>query len=69
MLPEQKEEDDKAKFRKNEVKAKRILTNSRKDHLIPNVSELKTPKEMFDALTNFMKVRIPVESLLYDINS
>ena len=27
------------------------MTDSIKDHLIPNVSELKTPKEMFDALT------------------
>jgi hypothetical protein len=51
MLPELEEEDAKAKFRKNEVKAKRILTDSIKDHLIPNVLELKTPKEMFDALT------------------
>jgi hypothetical protein len=51
MLPEPEEEDAKAKFRKNEVKAKRILTDSIKDHLIPNVSKLKTPKEMFDALT------------------
>jgi len=53
MLPEPEEEDTKAKFRKNEVNAKRILTNSIKDHLIPNESELKTPKEMFDALTSF----------------
>jgi hypothetical protein len=50
-LPEPEDEEAKAKFRKNEVKAKRILTDSIKDHLIPNVSELKTPKEMFDALT------------------
>jgi hypothetical protein len=51
MLPELKDEEAKAKFKKNEVKAKRILTDSIKDHLIPNVSELKTTKEMFDALT------------------
>jgi hypothetical protein len=51
MLPEPEDEEAKAKFKKNEVKAKRILTDSIKDHLIPNVSELKTPKEMFDALT------------------
>jgi hypothetical protein len=62
VLPEPEEEDAKAKFRKNEIKAKRILTDSIKDHLIPNVSELKTPKEMFDALTNFMKVRIPAKA-------
>ena len=51
MLPEPEDEEAKAKFKKNEVKAKRIMTNSIKDHLIPNVSELKTAKEMFDALT------------------
>jgi hypothetical protein len=51
VLPEPKEEEANAKFKRNEVKAKRIITNSIKDHLIPNVSELKTPKEMFDALT------------------
>jgi hypothetical protein len=51
VLPEPKEADAKAKFKKNEIKAKRILTDSIKDHLIPNVSELKTPKELFDALT------------------
>jgi hypothetical protein len=53
MLPKPEEEDAKAKFKKNEVKAKRILTVSIKDHLIPNVSKLKTPKEMFDAVTRF----------------
>jgi hypothetical protein len=51
VLPEPEEEDAKAKYKKNEIKAKRILTDSIKDHLIPNVSELKTPKEMFDALS------------------
>jgi hypothetical protein len=51
FLLEPEKEDAKAKFKKNEIKAKRILTDSIKDHLIPNVSELSTPKEMFDALT------------------
>jgi hypothetical protein len=51
VLPEPKEDEAKEKFRKNEVKAKRILTDSIRDHLIPNLSELKTPKEMFDSLT------------------
>jgi hypothetical protein len=51
VLPELEEEDVEAKYKKNEIKAKRILINSIKDHLIPSVSELKTPKEMFDALT------------------
>jgi hypothetical protein len=51
MLPEPEDEEAKANFKKNEVKAKRILTDSIKDHLIPNVSKLKTPKEMFNSLT------------------
>ena len=33
------------------VKAKRIIAYSIKDHLIPYVSSLNTPKEMFDSLT------------------
>jgi hypothetical protein len=41
-LPKPEDEKAQAKFKKNEVKAKRILTYSIKDHLIPNVSELKT---------------------------
>ena len=32
--------------------AKKIVANSIKDHLIQHVSSLKTPKVMFDALTN-----------------
>jgi hypothetical protein len=50
-LPEPEDEEAKAKFKKNEVKVKRIWIDSIKDHPIPNVSGLKTPKEMFDALT------------------
>ena len=45
-------DEDKSQHKKNLVKAKRIIADSIKDHLIPHVSSLKTPKEMFDALTN-----------------
>ena len=45
------EEEAKAKFKKNMVKTKRILSDSIKGHLIPHASELQTPKEMFEALT------------------
>ena len=41
----------KALHMKNLVKSKKIITDSIKDHLIPQVSSLKTPKEMFDSLT------------------
>ena len=36
-------------------KAKRIIADSIKDHLIPQVSSLKTPKAMFDALTKLFE--------------
>jgi hypothetical protein len=33
------------------IRAKRIIADSIKDHLIPQVSSKDTPKELFDALT------------------
>jgi hypothetical protein len=33
------------------IRAKRIIIDSIKDHLIPQVSSKNTPKDMFDALT------------------
>ena len=51
VLPKPKEEETKDMFKKNEIKDMRILSESIKDHLIPLVSELSTPKEMFDALS------------------
>ena len=43
-------DEDKAKHKNNLVKSKRIIVDSIKEHLIPHVPSLKTPKEMFDAL-------------------
>ena len=37
------------------IKAKRIIADSIKDNLIPLVSSLKTPKEVFDALAKLFK--------------
>ena len=50
-------EGDEAKvIHKNKLaKAKRIIADSIKDHLIPHVSCLKKPKEVFDALTKLFK--------------
>jgi hypothetical protein len=50
-VPEPDEDEAKAKYKKNMVKAKRSIIDSIKDHLIPHVSSLKTPKKMFDALS------------------
>ena len=50
-------EGDEAKslLKKKLVKAKKIIADSIKDHLIPQVSSLKTPKEMFDSLTKLFE--------------
>ena len=37
------------------VMAKRIIANSIKDHLIPQMSSLKTPKSIFDVLTKLFE--------------
>ena len=50
-------EGDEAKvnYKKNMIRAKRIIVDSIKDHLIPHVSSLDTPKEMFEALTKLFE--------------
>ena len=37
------------------VKAKKIIVDSITDHIIPQVSSLKTPKEMFDSITKLFE--------------
>ena len=48
-------DEAKALHKKKLVMAKRIIADSIKDHLIPPVSSLKTPKAMFDALTRLFE--------------
>ena len=43
-----------ALHKKNLVKAKKIIVDSIMDHLVPQVSSLKTP-EMFDSLTKLFE--------------
>ena len=50
-VPVPEGDEAKALHKKKLVMAKRIISDSIKDHLIPKVSSLKTPKSMFDALT------------------
>ena len=48
-------DEAKALHKKNLVKAKRIIVDSIKDHLIPQVYSLKTPKEVFDSLNKLFE--------------
>ena len=43
------------KLERDEAKAKRIIVDYIKDQLIPHVSSLKTPNEVFNSLTMFFK--------------
>ncbi|PVA08394.1 hypothetical protein DC366_19540, partial [Pelagivirga sediminicola] len=54
-IPIREDEEAKVLHKNNLVKAKRIIANSIKYHLIPHVSSLKTPKEMFDSLTKLFE--------------
>ena len=49
-VPSPEGDEAKAIHKKNLVKAKRTIADSIKDHLIPHVQSLKTPKEEFDSL-------------------
>ena len=42
-------------MRLNPYTRRNIIADSIKDHLIPQVSSLKTPKAMFDALTKLFE--------------
>ena len=55
-VPILEEEEAKAlQYKKKFFMAKRIIYDSIKDHLIPQVSSLKTPKAMFYALTKLFE--------------
>jgi hypothetical protein len=49
-VPKPGEEEQKTKNKKNEKKAKRIMSDLVKDHLIPHISKLQTTRKMYEAL-------------------
>ena len=55
QVPVPEGDEAKALHKKKLVMAKRIIADSIKDHLIPQVSSLKTPKSMIDALTKLFE--------------
>ena len=56
-VAEPEEVEAKSKYKKDMIKAKRIIVDSIKDNLIPQVSSRRTPKEMFDALFSLFEGR------------
>ena len=59
-VPELEGDEAKARYKKSLIKSKRIIVDSIKDHLIPHVSSLKTPKEMFDAFSRLYDGRTSI---------
>ena len=60
-LEEPKEAEDKSKYKKDMIKAKRIIDESIKYNLILQVYLGRTPKEMFDALSSLLKEETSIE--------
>ena len=54
-VPVPEGDEAKALHKKKLVMENRIIADSIKDHLIPQVSSLKTPNAMFDALTKLFE--------------
>jgi hypothetical protein len=54
-VPEPEKDEAKAKHKKNQAMAKRIIADSIKDHLIHHVSLLKSSKKMMDALNRLFE--------------
>ena len=54
-------DEAKALNKKNLIKAKRIIADSIKNHLIPQVSSLNTHKEMFESLTKLFEGKNIIE--------
>ena len=56
-IAEPKEDEAKEKQEQDLIKAMRIIVDSIKYHLIPQVSSKKTPKKMYDALSGMYEGR------------
>ena len=54
-VPMPEEEERQASWRRNDVKARKILMDSVKSHLIFHISKGETTKDMFDILKNLFE--------------
>ena len=51
-VPEPEAGEDKPRWRKNDAKARRILVDLVRDHLVPQISEKRIARKMFNTLRN-----------------
>ena len=60
-MSEPEEDEAKEKYKNDMIRAKRIITNSIKDHLIPQLSSKDTPKECLMPYQECMKEETSTE--------
>lgn len=53
---EPEDQDEKLQFKKNAVKAKKILIDSVKDHLVPIISKMSSARDMFKTLEGMYEI-------------
>jgi hypothetical protein len=54
-LPETTTDEEKEDWKEDDVKARKIIIYSVRDHLLPHIANLKTTYEMYDALKNMFE--------------
>jgi hypothetical protein len=54
-LPETTTDEEKEEWKEDDVKARKIIIYSVRDHLLPHIANLKTTYEMYDALKNMFE--------------
>ena len=54
-LPETATDEEKEERKEDDIKARKIIIYSVRDHLFPCISKLKTTYEMYEALKNMFK--------------
>ena len=57
-LPETTIDEEKADWKAEDVKARKIIIYSVRDHLLLRIATLKTTYEMYDALKNSLRATI-----------
>jgi hypothetical protein len=54
-LPGTATDEEKEEWKENDVKARKIIIYSVRDHLLPRIANLKTTREMYEALKNMFE--------------
>jgi hypothetical protein len=62
-LPETTTDEEKEEIKEDDVKARKIIIYSVRDHLLPRIANLKTTYEMYEALKNMFESENTLKAL------